>query len=154
MDSVKTPASTGTTVEAPLADAKSVAEFLRYTPGLGKVQIGEYISKGPPDLYPFNASVLKEYVNLFDFSGVNSSFDKALRMFLGHFRLPGEAQCIDRIMEAFAGRLFQYLGPGKPFANADAAFILSFSTIMLNTDLHNPGIPLNKKMTKYANSVI
>ena len=131
-----------------LAEASSVAEFLRYTPGLGKVQVGEYISKGPPDLYPFNAAVLKEYVRLFDFSGPNSSFDKALRMFLGHFRLPGEAQCIDRIMEAFAGHLFEHLGPHNPFASADAAFILSFSTIMLNTDLHNPGIPLNKKMTK------
>ena len=53
-------------------------------------------------------------------------------------------------MEAFAGHLFEHLGPGKPFANADAAFILAFSTIMLNTDLHNPQIPQNKKMTKYA----
>lgn len=53
-----------------------------------------------------------------------------------------------RLMEAFAGRLFEYLGPGKPFANADAAFILAFSTIMLNTDLHNPQIPQSKKMTK------
>eukprot|EP01034_Spumella_vulgaris_P022368 gene22368-28490_t len=131
-----------------LADARSVAEFLRYTPGLGKTQIGEYISKGPHDLYPFHKEVLHEYVKLFDFSGANSSFDKALRMFLGHFRLPGEAQCIDRIMEAFAGHLFTHLGVGKPFASADAAFILAFSTILLNTDLHNPGIPLNKKMTK------
>ena len=65
---------------------------MRNTPGLGKTQIGEYISKGPPDLYPFNASVLREYVNTFDFSGTNSEFDKALRLFLGHFRLPGEAQ--------------------------------------------------------------
>ena len=107
-------------------------------------------------------------------------------MFLGDFKLPGEAQCIDRfikkiyflcdfvllillsffskvksnhlitclfvclfrIMEAFAGHLFDYLGAGKPFANADAAYILAFSTIMLNTDLHNQQIPLNKKMTK------
>ena len=65
---------------------------MRNTPGLGKSQIGEYISKGPPDLYPFNAAVLREYVNTFDFSGPNSDFDKALRLFLGHFRLPGEAQ--------------------------------------------------------------
>jgi Sec7-like guanine-nucleotide exchange factor len=52
-------------------------------------------------------------------------------------------------MEAFAGHFFEQLtGPNKPFASADAAFILSFSTIMLNTDLHNPQIPVNKKMTK------
>lgn len=51
-------------------------------------------------------------------------------------------------MEAFAGHLYEHLGPGRPFANADAAYILAFSTIMLNTDLHNPQIPQSKKMTK------
>jgi golgi-specific brefeldin A-resistance guanine nucleotide exchange factor 1 len=135
------------TESPPLADAKSVAKFLKNTPGLGKTQVGEYLSKGPPDIYPFHAEVLKAYVATFDFSGKYSSFDKALRTFLGHFRLPGEAQCIDRLMEAFAGKLFEHLGPGRPFKSADAAFILAFSTIMLNTDLHNPQIPDNKRMT-------
>jgi golgi-specific brefeldin A-resistance guanine nucleotide exchange factor 1 len=51
-------------------------------------------------------------------------------------------------MESFAGRLFEQLEVGKPFENADTVFILSFSTIMLNTDLHNPHIAMNKKMTK------
>ena len=89
------------------------------------------------------------YVNTFDFgNGSNCSFDKALRTFLGSFRLPGEAQCIDRLMEAFATKLFLDLGVGNPFASGDAAFILAFSTIMLNTDLHNPQIPQSKRMTK------
>jgi brefeldin A-resistance guanine nucleotide exchange factor 1 len=77
-------------------DAAALARFFRRTPGLGKTQIGEYISKGPAELHPFHALVLKEYVKTFDFSGENSSFDAALRMFLGEFRLPGESQCIDR----------------------------------------------------------
>jgi hypothetical protein len=131
-----------------ISDPKIVARFLRNTPGLGKTQIGEFISKGPADLYPFHAAVLKEYVETFDFHGKYSTFDKALRLFLGHFRLPGEAQCIDRIMESFAGKLFRDLGSDGPFRSADSAFILAFSTIMLNTDLHNPQIPVNKKMTK------
>ena len=76
------------------------------------------------------------------------SFSTALRNFLGHFRLPGEAQCIDRLMEAFAIKLFADLGEGKPFASSDAAFILAFSTILLNTDLHNPQIQDIKRMTK------
>ena len=50
-------------------------------------------------------------------------------------------------MEAFSKKLYRDLGQNNPFASADAAFILSFSTIMLNTDLHNPGIPQNKRMT-------
>lgn len=133
----------------PRIDPKSVANFLKDTPGLGKTQVGEYLSKGPVEMYPFHAQVLKAYVDTFDFSEkTGSSFDKALRSFLGHFRLPGEAQCIDRLMEAFAGKLFENLGVGNPFASADAAFILAFSTIMLNTDLHNPNLPANKRMTK------
>jgi Sec7-like guanine-nucleotide exchange factor len=129
-------------------DPKSIAEFLKNTPGLGKQQIGEFIGKGPAHLYPFHAQVLKEFMRTFHFEGSNTAFDKALRLVLGSFRLPGEAQCIDRIMEAFAGRYFEILGPNKPFASADAVFILSFSTIMLNTDLHNPQIAANKKMSK------
>lgn len=50
-------------------DAAALAKFFRRTPGLGKTQIGEYISKGPADIYPFHALVLKEYVKTFDFSG-------------------------------------------------------------------------------------
>jgi brefeldin A-resistance guanine nucleotide exchange factor 1 len=61
------------------------------------MQIGEFISKGPKEYYPYHAEVLSEYVNTFDFSAAHgSSFDNSLRTFLGFFRLPGEAQCIDR----------------------------------------------------------
>ena len=117
--------------------------------GLGKTQVGEFLSKGPKDLHPFNAEVMKHYVETFDFgAGKKCSFDKALRTFLGCFRLPGEAQCIDRLMESFAFKLYKDLGVGNPFTSSDAAFILAFSTIMLNTDLHNPGIPELKRMTK------
>jgi hypothetical protein len=130
-----------------ICDAKSIALFLKNTPGLSKALVGEYLSKGPPDKYPFYSKVLLEYVKTFEFSS-KTSFVDALRKFLGHFRLPGEAQCIDRLMEAFAGHLFDHLGMNNPFVNADAAFILAFSTIMLNTDLHNTGIPKNKKMKK------
>lgn len=41
--------------------------------------------------------MLSEYVKTFNFKGV--SILTALRMFLEAFRLPGEAQQIDRIME-------------------------------------------------------
>ena len=45
------------------------------------------------------------YVDLFDFKEMN--FLTALRLLLSRFRLPGEAQKIDRIMEKFAGRYFE-----------------------------------------------
>jgi brefeldin A-inhibited guanine nucleotide-exchange protein len=73
-------------------------------------------------------------------------FDSALREFLSRFRLPGEAQKIDRIMECFAER-FHATSPGI-FPDADTAYLLAFSLIMLNTDLHNPAI--KHKISKRA----
>ena len=133
---------------AGLCSAKNIAFFLKTTPGLGKTQLGEYLSRGPWDKYPFHAEVLKEYVNTFDF-GPSTSFVDALRIFLGNFRLPGEAQCIDRLMESFAARIFSFLGAGNPFVSADAAFILAFSTIMLNTDLHNKNMTTKMKLEEF-----
>jgi len=119
-----------------VANARSVALFLKNTYGLGKSQVGEFIGKGPAEAYPFHQLVLKEYVRSFTFPS-GYGFAECMRAFLGHFRMPGEAQCIDRLLEAFAAHLFDILGKGNPFNSADAVFILAFSTIMLNTDLHN-----------------
>ena len=71
-------------------------------------------------------------------------FVDALRMFLQSFRLPGEAQKIDRYMLKFAER-YTAGNPGT-FANADTAYILAFSVILLNTDAHNPQV--KKPMTQ------
>jgi brefeldin A-inhibited guanine nucleotide-exchange protein len=42
------------------------------------------------------------YIDQLEFSGMN--LVQALRLFLHNFRLPGEAQKIDRLMEKFASR--------------------------------------------------
>jgi brefeldin A-inhibited guanine nucleotide-exchange protein len=49
-------------------------------------------------------------------------------------------------MENFAERY--YLQNRDTFASADMAFILAFSTIMLQTNLHNPAIREDKRMTR------
>lgn len=82
------------------------------------------------------------FVDLMDFS--NTQFVIALRMFLQSFRLPGEAQKIDRYMLKFAERYTA--GNSGVFANADTAYILAFSVILLNTDAHNPQV--KRPMTK------
>lgn len=76
------------------------------------------------------------FVDFMDFTQM--PFTDALRMFLQSFRLPGEAQKIDRYMLKFAERYIA--GNPNVFANADTAYILAFSTIMLNTDAHSPQI--------------
>lgn len=53
----------------------------------------------------FNKEVMYAYVDQMDFQG--KDFVSALRMFLEGFRLPGEAQKIDRLMEKFAARYLE-----------------------------------------------
>ena len=60
--------------------------------------IGDYL--GDPD--NFNKEVMCAYVDQMDFSEMD--FVPALRLFLEGFRLPGEAQKIDRLMEKYASR--------------------------------------------------
>ena len=117
--------------------AKAVAKFLKLAPGLDKEVVGEYLGD-PKD---FQVEVLKEYADLFNFENV--TLDKALRTFLDGFKLPGEAQKISRILEVYAAR---YYGANpNSCADADSAYVLSYSIIMLNTDAHNKQV--KKKMT-------
>jgi Sec7-like guanine-nucleotide exchange factor len=86
----------------------------------------------------FTNRVLEYFVQQIDCTGC--TFDQALRKFLSesNFRLPGEAQKIDRMMTEF-GRHYHSYEP-RIFDSEDTAYILAFSTIMLNTDAHNPSV--------------
>uniref|UniRef100_A0A7N0V676 SEC7 domain-containing protein n=1 Tax=Kalanchoe fedtschenkoi TaxID=63787 RepID=A0A7N0V676_KALFE len=108
----------------------AVAHFLKNTSSLNKSMIGDYM--GQHEEFPL--SVMHAYVDSMNFSGMK--FDTAIRELLKGFRLPGEAQKIDRIMEKFAER-FCADNPGL-FRNADTAYVLAYAVIMLNTDAHNP----------------
>lgn len=69
---------------------------------LNKTKIGEYLGEDKD----INVSVLHAYVDQMTFSGL--SFDGAIRGFLSGFRLPGEAQKIDRMMARFIAILPSY----------------------------------------------
>lgn len=120
-------------------DPKAYAIFFRFTPGLDKNAIGDYL--GDPD--EFHVRVLKEFTETFEFSGM--VLDTALRTYLEAFRLPGESQKIHRIIEAFSDRYYDQQS-SEIFASKDAVLVLSYSIIMLNTDQHNPQV--KKKMTE------
>jgi len=127
------------------SDPKDLARFLLENKDrFEKTQIGEYLGREPDYDNGMPLKVLHEYVQQMDFAGL--VFDNAIRYYLSGFRLPGEAQKIDRILEKFAER-YSEQNPDA-FPSADVAFILSFSIIMLNTDLHNPSIKEERKMTK------
>ncbi|GJP82710.1 hypothetical protein CLOP_g12958 [Closterium sp. NIES-67] len=124
----------------PHPDARAVACFLRFTPGLNKTLVGDLL--GGHD--EFHVRVLGEFAKLFDFEGM--ALDAALRTFLEGFRLPGEAQKISRVLEAFAERYYELAPAAYGFANHDVAYVLSYSVIMLNTDLYNGQV--RRKMTE------
>ncbi|KAJ8565444.1 hypothetical protein K7X08_008020 [Anisodus acutangulus] len=109
---------------------EEIAAFLKDASGLNKTLIGDYLGERD-DLA---LKVMHAYVDSFDFQG--KEFDEAIRAFLQGFRLPGEAQKIDRIMEKFAERYCK-CNP-KVFSSADTAYVLAYSVILLNTDAHNP----------------
>ena len=106
---------------------------------LSKRRVGEYIG----NVEEYNQRVCSALFQKYDFS--NQTLDNALRYLLLQFRLPGESQQIDRILEKFAISYHQQ-NPNI-FSNQDVPYVLSFSVIMLNTDLHNTSIMQDKKMT-------
>lgn len=67
--------------------------------GLSRQMIGEYLGNLQQS---FNMAVLEYFAEEMDFSGM--AIDVALRKFQGYFRMPGEAQKIERLMEVFSHR--------------------------------------------------
>eukprot|EP00474_Spongospora_subterranea_P009548 CRZ10006.1 hypothetical protein [Spongospora subterranea] len=128
------PAESEESVVSPTA----MARFIRETPGLDRRVVGNYLGRNDKN----SIAVLSSYVDLFELEGLG--FVEGLRTFMESFVIPGEAQMISRIMEEFARRYYGQ-NPSGPISDQDAAFILSFSVIMLNTDAHNPGV--KSKMT-------
>ncbi|KAJ2902271.1 GDP/GTP exchange factor for ARF, partial [Coemansia aciculifera] len=120
-----------------------LAQFLRETPTINKKLLGEFIAK------PSNLEVLQAYIQQFDFSG--RRLDEAMRSLLVTFRLPGESQQIERIMEAFSVTYFAS-GPAD-IATKDAAFILAYAIIMLNTDQHSPQVKSRMNIEHFARNL-
>eukprot|EP00596_Hydrurales_sp_CCMP1899_P004941 CAMPEP_0119047238 /NCGR_PEP_ID=MMETSP1177-20130426/51980_1 /TAXON_ID=2985 /ORGANISM="Ochromonas sp, Strain CCMP1899" /LENGTH=1905 /DNA_ID=CAMNT_0007021581 /DNA_START=110 /DNA_END=5824 /DNA_ORIENTATION=- len=137
----------------PLTPA-SVAKFLRIAPGLPKESTGSFLGelgkdnpKYEADGKIFHREVLLAYVQSFELKG--QTVLNCMRIFLSAFRLPGEAQQIDRILVAFS----EYCHDGSIegnnglLENPEVTYLLTFSMIMLNTDLHNPNVRADRKMT-------
>lgn len=118
--------------------AEDIAAFILQTESLDKAMIGEYLGEGDSE----NVAIMHAFVDSMDFT--RRRFVDALRQFLQSFRLPGEAQKIDRFMLKFAERYIT--GNPNAFANADTAYVLAYSVIMLNTDQHSSKIK-GKRMT-------
>lgn len=81
---------------------QGVARFLISRKGLSRQMIGEYLGNLQSS---FNMAVLECFAGELDLSGMQ--VDVALRKFQAYFRMPGEAQKIERLMEIFSQRYCQ-----------------------------------------------
>jgi cytohesin len=118
-------------------DPENIAEFFISCKDLRKQAIGEYLGEKED----FNIKVMEYFIGKQNFRG--QPLVPSLRQFLNSFRLPGEAQKIDRLMECFAKKYCEQ----NPtiFKTSDTCFVLCYSIIMLNTSLHNTSV--KEKMT-------
>ncbi|VEU21530.1 DEKNAAC102799 [Brettanomyces naardenensis] len=151
---------------------KEVAKFLfEKSARIDKTELGEVLAK------PANINLLREFVNQMDFRNIRP--DEALRLMLNNFRLPGEAQQIARIVECFDDRYAECQEAGaanpesaevndsnkeqekttagpveeKVVPDKDALFVLSYSIILLNTDLHNPNVKKPMTVEEYQRNL-
>jgi cytohesin len=138
-----------------LTTPEEVATFLysltlpdgaRWHERLNKQRVGEYLGAAGvgPEGREFHSRLLAAYLAAFDLEGIG--LVPALRRWLQEFRLPGEAQVIDRLLSAFGAEFMRQNGAAAGFPSADAVWTLAFAAIMLNTDLHKRSV--KRKMTE------
>lgn len=122
------------------SSVEDIAKWLIDDERLDKTLVGDFLGDNDEK----SKAVMCAYIDAKDFAEMD--IVAALRFFLEGFRLPGEAQKIDRLMEKFASRYCD-CNPNNPlFTSADTIYVLAFSVIMLTTDLHSPQV--KNKMTK------
>lgn len=106
---------------------KDLVQFLKDNLRVDKKVLGEYLSKEE------NRVLRESFIKSLDFT--NLRIDEALRAMLEKFRLPGESQLIERILDVFSVHWFEQ-NKGI-LQNSDSALSLAYAIIMLNVDQHS-----------------
>ncbi|KAL9546050.1 hypothetical protein MBANPS3_006850 [Mucor bainieri] len=81
----------------------------------------------------------------FDFTGM--ALDQAFRKLCQKLYFKAEAQEIDRILEVFSHKFWNQNPDGQLYKNADVVYTITYSIMLLNTDLHLVQISSHAKMT-------
>lgn len=115
--------------------------------GFDPVAVGEYLGTGDT---ADDDTKRRAHAGVYSDDVSGRPLVSSLRTYLRAFRLPGEAQQIDRVLQAFAGLAHMSCRESAFLASIDATYLLAFSIIMLNTDLHNPNIRPDRRMTEDA----
>ncbi|KAK9492218.1 hypothetical protein V1508DRAFT_168037 [Lipomyces doorenjongii] len=109
---------------------KDVVEIIEFTSRLGD---------------PHRREARTAYMSNFNWTG--KSILSGLRSLCERIYFRGEAQHIDRILDAFATRWCE-CNPNHGFQSKDVVYTLAYSILLLNTDHHWTDISSQKKLTR------
>lgn len=119
----------------------SIAEWLHaYRGDIPQTSLGDYLGGSRPK----EDKPIEEATRLWYIRKCGMNFDGGLEHIMGHFltkcgfRMPKEAQKIERILESFASVYCE--NKLTEFVKSEAAFVVFNAILMLNTSLHNPQI--------------
>lgn len=129
----------------PLTPA-ALARFFRITPNLDKTLVGEVLGGNKE----FELQVLEEYLGTFKMS---SDFLGVLRTFLESFKIPGEAQIIQRVLERFAHHFYEAHKDEGVFGSEDAVFLLAYAMLILHVDNHSEKIVNKMREAQFKKSL-
>jgi len=132
---------------------QEIASFLRvYKNSFDPSAIGEFLGEGgrtPADV-DYWSQIRFRYTRAVSF--VEMDLEPALRLYLTGcgFRLPGEAQKVDRFVEVFVKVFWQDNSgtPHCPFSHPDTVHLVTYAIIMLNTDHHRANLSKTKARSK------
>ena len=104
---------------------------------------------GEPE--PARTRVRQAYMELFDWK--NLTILAALRGLCAKLYLRGEAQQVDRVLDAFSTR-WGSCNPNHGFKATDVVHTICYSLLLLNTDLHVVEIETKMTRTQYLKNIL
>jgi hypothetical protein len=93
----------------------------------------------------------KAYMELFDWAGLNIL--AAFRELCGKLVVKAESQQLDRVIEAFSER-WSGCNPSHGFKDRDVVHTITFSILMLNTDLHIADIESRMTRSQFVKNTL
>ncbi|KAJ7045497.1 hypothetical protein C8F04DRAFT_436332 [Mycena alexandri] len=114
---------------------------------LGKEKIAEWLGS----VGAVNKIALRHYINFFDFTGLR--LDLAFRRLCAKLYLKAETQQVDRILEEFSRRYWE-CNPGGLYGSANLVHAVSYSLLLLNTDLHVADLATRMSRTQFVRNTL
>ncbi|KAJ2918016.1 hypothetical protein MD484_g2383, partial [Candolleomyces efflorescens] len=114
---------------------------------LPKEKIAEWLG----GLGRINKVALHHYMNFFDFTGLR--LDLAFRRLCAKLYLKGETQQVDRILEEFSKRYWE-CNPGGVYGSANIVHAVSYSLLLLNTDLHVADLSTRMSRSQFVKNTL